>query len=339
MPRDARQINSFQLDGKPAPLRREFDPRIHIRTKDDGAEYGGGAGCGNVSGYLDSWGTMTLPGSFEETAAYTLKYGFLCDGHGRATNGYTEESNLGLFTKVYEDEEGFQLEWAYDPKQKAQDARNTLAMRLSYEKTSGLSIGFFVGDGLTAPTGWTYDPDEDMPDGIDYICVMAQYFEEVLIKVSKPEYLKQNLERAKGQYCIYLFCRVHVFETSQTLVPANEVSLIAEVRDNSKQFMSTTRAKPEEDDDGPNQDDTMQSLSRCLRALTNEHREHDRITRDLHKEAAGHLAKLSGKSDEEDEKDPEEKPAKEKKEKPKKEEPEEEKKSRAQKLFEKGGKK
>jgi hypothetical protein len=326
--------------GRANPIHRDFSNVRASAGKD--APNGGGEGCGNVTGYLDSWGTMLLPGAFKNTIPFLLKSGFLCDGHGRATSGYTEGSNLGYFTKVFEDEEGLQLEWAYHSKPHAQDARTTLAERLAADKTSGLSIGFFVGDGRSTPVGWEYDPEGEMPKGIDYISVQPIHIKEVLIEVSKPEYLKENLARAEScPWGIYLFCNVHVFETSQTLVPANEVSLIAEVRDSSKPKSITQMAKekvePEKDDDEPNQDDTLQAVQRVCRAMKNEHREHDRIMRDHISTLAGHLEKLSGKKDEDDEEEPEEKPKKGK-EKPDEEKPKEEKKSRAQKLFENGGK-
>lgn len=326
------------------PIFRDF-AHSQVRAKSDKAPYGGGAGCGNTTGYLDSWGTMILPGGFKDTIASLLKKGFLCDGHGHATNGYTEESDLGLFTNVSEDEEGLQVEWAYHPKQKAQDARTTLEHRLSHEKDSGLSIGFFVGDGRNQPVGWEYNPDEEQPEGIDYICVSAVHIKEVIIAVSKPEFLADNLERAIAiaerpwGNNIYLFTRVYVFEVSQTLVPANEVSLIAEVRNTTKpkNKMALIRGKgkdkpePEEDDE-PNQDDTMQSLQRTVRALKNEHREHDKYMREQLTLAEGHLSKLSGKKSDEDDDEGEEPEEKPEKKKVKKEEPEE--KSRAKKFFE-----
>lgn len=321
------------------PIFRDF-ARTQIRAAGKDAPNGGGAGCGNVTGYLDSWGTMILPGAFTDTISFLDRFGFLCDGHGHATNGYTEEANLGFFTKVSEDEEGLQLEWNYHSKQKAQDARTTLSERLDAGKSSGLSIGFFVGDGRNQPVGWEYDPDKEMPEGIDYIIVNAVHVKEVILEVSKPEFLKDNLERAitiaerSWANCIYLFTRVHVFETSQTLVPANEVSLIAEVRNKpkSKTTMALTKAKakpePEEDDE-PNQDDTLQAFQRTYRAMKNEHREHDKSMREHLSTMEGHLAKLSGKKGEEEpeEDEPEEKPKKKKGDEP-------EEKSRAKKFFE-----
>ncbi len=333
-------MNPFiREDGELKPLVRDFAPQVITRAVSDDTPNGGGAGCGNVTGYLDSWGTMLLPGAFKQTLSFLNENGFLCDGHGRATNGYTEGSDLGLFTKVFEDEEGLQIEWSYHPKQKSQDARTTLQHRLDKKKKSGLSIGFFVGDGRNAPTGWEYDPDGEMPKGIDYISVQPIHIKEVLIEVSKPEYLKDNLTRAEScPWGIYLFLNVHVFEVSQTLVPANEVSLIAEVRSTNSKTKSikkmATRAKPEpeEDDDEPTQDDNLQAATRAYRAMKNEHREHDRTMREHLSAMEGHLAKLSGKTDAEEEPE-EEKPAKDK---PKKEKPEKdpEEKSRARKLFE-----
>jgi hypothetical protein len=318
------------------PIHRDFAPDVKVRDVSKDLPNGGGSGCGNVTGYLDSWGTMTLPNSFAESIEFLDESGFLCDGHGRATNGYTENSDLGLFTKVFEDAEGLQIAWAYHPKPHSQDARTTLQHRKDNNKKSGLSIGFFVGDGRTAPVGWTYDPDEDKPDGIDYIEVRAQHFEEVLLEVSKPEYLKDNLARAANLNCIYLFCNVHVFEVSQTLVPANEVSLIAEVRTNSKpntkKTMATTRAKREDDDDDDSRGDAVQRLRRAHRDLTNEHKEHDKCVREKLDAIGKQLSKLdSSKADDDDDDEPEEKPEKKKPEK----DPEE--KSRARKLFN-GGK-
>lgn len=310
------------------PLFRDFG-RIQVRAVSDDTPNGGGSGCGNVTGYLDSWGTMTLPGAFEDTLDFILESGFLCDGHGHATMGYTEGSNLGFFTKATEDEEGLQLEWAYHSKMHSQDARTTLAERLGANKTSGLSIGFFVGDGRTEPTGWTYDPDEDMPEGIDYICVYAKYFDEVLKKVSKPEYYQDNLDRCANQASIYLFLRVHVFEVSQTLIPANEVSLIAEVRSTKpKKTMALNRAKREDDDDDDSsRDDAIQAVKRTFRAMKNEHKEYSRAMKDHHSDMAKHLDKLARRDDDDDDDDEDE---------PDGDEPK--KKSRARKLFEGGTK-
>lgn len=304
------------------PLFRDFAPRIQVRAVSDDTPNGGGSGCGNVTGYLDSWGTMVLPGAFEECIPFLNESGFLCDGHGHSTNGYTEESNLGFFNAVSEDEEGLQLGWLYHSKQCAQDARTTLAERLANGKTSGLSIGFFVGDGRTSPKGWTYDPDEDMPEGTDYICVYAQHFEEVLIEVSKPEFLKDNLARAANCTSIYLFLRVHVFEVSQTLVPANEVSLIAEVRNSnshkSKTTMATTRAKREDDDDDSKRDDAIQGIKRTHRAMKNEHREYTRaMSEHLDNLEKYHDKLTKGKGDEEDDDDDDKEPDEEEPEKKK----------------------
>lgn len=292
------------------PLFRDFS-RVQIRAVTDDSQTGGGEGCGNVTGFLDSWGTLIASGGFSDTLDSLSEGGFLCDGHGRATNGYTEDSNLGYFTNVTEDKEGLQLTWAYHSKQKAQEARATLSERLAAGKKSGLSIGFYVGNGITPPKGYVYDPeDEDTDSDYDYIVVESRFYEEVLKVFSKPEFYQDNLTRALGFGCIYILCRVHVFETSQTLIPANEVSLIAEVR-STRRNNSTTMATKQTRDDDAKRDDAVGSLHRAFRALKNEHREHAKAMSEHLDEMSKHLSKLSKRDDDDEQDDDDDEPEKE----------------------------
>jgi hypothetical protein len=286
---------------------------------------GTGSGCGNVKGFLDSYGTMTVNGSFARSLDYLLTSGFLADGHGAAYDyHYPTKAEIGIFTKVYEDSEGLQLEWEYHDDPHSQTVRQKTDKRLKNNKTCGLSIGFYVGDGTNPPSGWTYDPKETEPE-CDYIYVKPQFYEEVLNEYSAPQYLEENLERANANDMgIYILKHVHVFETSQTEIPANEVSLIAEVRSRPKHItMSTSnenRAKREEEDSKRAKlKDAKDELERIKRDLKNAKESHDDVSEHHAKLAkrvktlASHLEDMgSDAKDDEGEDDKEEEEPKEK---------------------------
>lgn len=192
---------------------------------------GTGSGYGNIKGYMDSYGTIMIDGCYKESIPYLGDSGFLCDGHGGAFGGrYPTAAEIGIFTSVTEDKEGLLVEWEYHDDLHSQAVRLKTEKRLRNDKTCAMSIGFFVGNGRNAPQGWVYTDKEKQPSGIDYICVLPQYYDEVIPMYSTLEYGPENLERAQNFSEVYIFLRIHVYEVSQTEIPANEVSLIAEVR-------------------------------------------------------------------------------------------------------------
>lgn len=283
------------------PFETACNRSIQIRQAVDSPS-GVGSGCGNVKGYLDSYGTMTTNGAFEETIEFLMQTGFLADGHGAAYGyRYPTGAEIGIFTDVKEDAEGLQLTWEYHDDPHSQTVRQKTEKRLKNGKTCGMSIGFYVGDGINPPCGWVYSPDEDQPDNIDYICVTPQYYDEVVPLYSLPEYGKENLIRAQQFYAVYILLRVHVFEVSQTEIPANEVSLIAEVRHKTKTIM----AKREEDSRDAKLDaarDAHEDAMRAFKKAKESHEDHadhlDSMARSLR--AMGRALKDAEEEDDDD---------------------------------------
>lgn len=260
---------------------------LQVRELANDNDSGSGSGCGNVTGYMDSYGTMTTTTSFNECLDYLFKSGFLADGHGAAYNyHYPQKAEIGIFTDVHVDYEGLQLEWEYHDDHASQACRMKTQKRMSNDKTCGLSIGFFVGDGKNSPKGWDYNPKEEQPDDIDYICVSREFFDEVVRTYSKPEFVNDNLQRSEQFFYIYILLRVHVFETSQTEIPANEISLITEVRQKRTSISQTQNkpitmaAKKEEEDSKRSAKmeecrDALENAKRAFKKAKDAHTEHD----------------------------------------------------------------
>lgn len=266
---------------------------VSVRAVDSESPSGTGAGCGNVKGVFDSYGTMTVDGSFAATLSYLLNNGFLCDGHAGAYGGrYPIKAEIGIFTKVYEDTEGLQLEWEYHKDPASQAVRQKTQTRLDNGKFCGMSIGFYVGDGTNNPVGWTWTEKETEPD-CDYIYIQPQDFERAIPEYSAPEYIQENLERAENfSWGVYILKHVHVYETSQTQIPANENSQIAEVRSRRNSTTTMTaeeRAKKAEDAKRAKLDDCRDALDGMKRAHKNAKEAHE----DHKEQMDGHLAKLA----------------------------------------------
>jgi hypothetical protein len=85
--------------------------------------------------------------------------------------------------------------------------------RLEAGKTCGNSIGFAIRDFFT---------------------IMPKDYATEIPKYSLPEFVQQNLERAQQMYCVDICTEIEVFESSLTLIPSNEVSLVEEMRGRGK---------------------------------------------------------------------------------------------------------
>lgn len=268
------------------PIRGICNRSFRVQSNGGASDSGSGSGLGNVKGYLDTYGTMTVDGAFLDTRDYLLKSGFLADGHGSAFDyHYPTKAEIGIFTDVQETADGLQLTWEYHDDEHSQAVRAKTQKRLDNDKTCGLSIGFYVGDGKNPPIGWVYSDKEKEPRGIDYIVLSPQFYEELLPVYSAPEYLDENLERAESLSCIYILKRVHVFETSQTEIPANEVSQVAEVRTRlNKTMAQPTQAEIRAAREAKRSDarDTLDAMHRSLKRA-----------KDAHEESSDHLGKLT----------------------------------------------
>ena len=197
---------------------------------------GGWSGYGNVKGYLDTHGTIMFGQCYSAGIPALLEKGFVPDAHGAAYDyHYPNAAVVGYFTNAVDDETGLWLEALWHSDEKSQRLRTKMLERQGAGKSSGLSIGFFVGDSINDPV-----------PGVDYIRIMPQDYATEIPKYSKPEFVSHNLERAKGLYCVDILLRVTVFECSPTLIPSNEASTMAEVRGrkSTKSRKQTTKEAP-----------------------------------------------------------------------------------------------
>lgn len=301
-----------------------YSASYKIKEKRDtkGNDVGGGAGYGNTLFYLDTHGTIMAPGCYEDSLEDLVNKGFLPDAHGAAYNyNYPNKAVMGYFDSAREDANGLWVEWTFHSDEHSQDLRNKLAEREAAGKTCGMSIGFMVGNGISCPKGWTYAQDEVQPEDIDYIRIEAKDFSTQIPRWSTAQTMALNMERASDMWCVYILLRITVSEVSPTLVPANEASLIEEIRSTkvSKPAARKTRASKTsqlnqlftmalEQRDDTRDDAAREAHEKMARALKRAKESHD-DTRDALDEAAKHartLKRALDKRDEEDDKGGEE---------------------------------
>ena len=208
-------------------------------------------GYGNVKGYLDTHGTIMFGQCYAEGIPALLERGFVPDAHGAAYGyNYPNAAVVGYFTNAIDDENGLWLEAVWHTDEKSQALRTKLLERQGAGKTSGLSIGFFIGDSIHDPVM-----------GVDYIRIMPNDYITEIPKYSKPEYVSANLERAKGLPCVDILLRVTVFECSPTLIPSNEASMISQVRGAGKKVRYQARGRKNKIQTENNEAVNKQSLS------------------------------------------------------------------------------
>jgi len=277
--------------------------KVHILEKRDGEgnDVGGGAGIGNVPGYLDTHGTIMTDTCYDACIPDLIQKGFLCDSHGAAYNyAYANSSVIGYFDKAKGGSTGLEIEWTFHSAQanpKAQENRFQLLEREQAGKTCGMSIGFMFGNPITGARGWTFSPDEDQPEGIDYIVITPQHYETEIYKWSKPQFAAQNLARAQSMWCVIILLNCWVFEVSTTLIPSNEASDVQQTRDNRGRFVPKVTTGIRARLERLSLDSLSQINDTITMAQKTEVRAGAKLSKDSHEALSAHLDKLDDKLD------------------------------------------
>lgn len=182
-------------------MRDDFDP-------------GGFSGYANVKGYLDSYGTIMADGCYMQSIANLLRTGFVPDTHGVGAGFFgsptpTLKNTLGFFKDAKEDEYGLWVDAVFYKTRAAQEARMQCKQRLDANCCMGISIGFEI---------------------LQYEVIKPEQYETELPKYIRAEYLEECMQRAYEWTDIWIIKKMNVFEASLTVIPANEMSQVLEVR-------------------------------------------------------------------------------------------------------------
>lgn len=188
--------------------------RLDIPSDDNPT--GSFSGYANVKGYLDSYGTIMADGCYVSCIPELLKNGFIPDTHGIDSGMFavpTLNNTLGFFSDAKEDEKGLWVKGEFYDTQRAQEARKQIMQRLEAGCTMGLSVGF---------------------NAVDYEVIAPEEFESAIKKYVRAENVKKALTDCTKFGCLIIFKKINVYEVSLTLIPANDESLVSEVRTETK---------------------------------------------------------------------------------------------------------
>lgn len=207
-----------------SPVKPEyrFIPFEDKELRFDAADSGSLEGYANVKGMIDAYGSIMIDGCYKQLDSMRAN-GVVPDTHFAQSDFIsTVQGSYGYFTEIKEDERGLFVRANFHSDPEAQVIRVRTMERRAAGATMGLSIGF-----TTLRSFRIYPKD----------------YRTELPKYSKPEFLAWNLNICNAFPYIEIKQEIAPKETSVTVMPANEASLVTDVRAKMKNIPTEFRAQ------------------------------------------------------------------------------------------------